>query len=422
MFSPYWRILSLPGAIAFSAAALVARMPYSMTGLATVLLVSARTGSYAEAGLVAAIGVLAGAVGAPALARLVDRYGQTLVMPIAGFGSAAGLSLLIWSIEAGWPTWCTWLAAAVGNGCFPPYGSAVRARWVHAVRNRSMLTTAFALEGAADEVVFILGPIIATVLSTTVHPAAGLVAAIVLGLLGGLLLAAQRSTAPPHGGRADDPGADHSLDWRQLLPVCVAAAGLGCLFGGIEVAIVAFSEEAGNRSYAGWLLAAWALGSLVAGVALGTLPGPGNPLRRLRVGAALLAASVALAAFAGTPALLGGLLVLSGLAIAPTIIAATQLAESASPSSRVTEGITWMTTGLTAGVAPGAALSGAAVDAWGASLAFIVPVAGGVLAAAAGWMIADRPARQVGPEPLAGETVDTSSARLGAGPGRRPDA
>jgi predicted MFS family arabinose efflux permease len=157
-------------------------------------------------------------------------------------------------------------------------------------------------------------------------------------------------------------------------------------------------------------------------VALGTLPGPGKPLRRLRVGAALLAASVALAAFAGTPALLGGLLVLSGLAIAPTIIAATQLAESASPSSRVTEGITWMTTGLTAGVAPGAALSGAAVDAWGASLAFIVPVAGGVLAAAAGWMIADRPARQVGPEPLAGETVDTSSARLGAGPGRRPDA
>jgi len=81
-----------------------------------------------------------------------------------------------------------------------------------------------------------------------------------------------------------------------------------------------------------------------------------------------------------------------------------------------------MTTGLTVGVAPGAAVAGAAVDAWGAAGGFWVPVGGGVLAAASAWMISESPARPVGPAGAAGETVDMSSAPLGADSGRRPDA
>lgn len=422
MLRTYRRILALPGAVAFSAAGLVARMPFSMAGLGIVLLVSERTGSYADAGVVAAVEVLAGAVASPALARLIDRHGQTAVIPVAAAGSAVGFALLVWSVEAGWPVGLTWAAAAVGGAGFPPYGSAVRARWAHAVTDRSMLTTAFALEGVVDEIVFILGPVLATLLATTVHPAAGLVAAVVASLVGGLLLAAQRSTAPPHATAAGRTGATEPLRWSLLGPLCGVAVGLGCLFGAMEVATVAFAEESGDRGYAGWLLAGWAFGSMLAGLVLGSLPGPGNPLRRLRVGAALLAATVAVAALAQAPLLLGLLLVLSGLAIAPTVIAATTLAEVASPPTRVTEGITWMTTGLTIGVAPGAALAGAAVDAWGASVAFVVPVAGGVLAAATGWLIRGRTARRAGSTAAPGKTVDMSSTPPGVDSGRRPHA
>lgn len=422
MLQPYRRILALPGARGFSAAGLLARMPYAMAGLGIVLLVSARTGSYAEAGLVAAVGVLAGAVASPPLAWLIDRYGQTLVMPVAGVGSALGLSLLIVSVESGWPTGWTLAAAAFGSACFPPYGSAVRARWVHAVTDRPMLTTAFALEGVADEVVFMLGPVVATVLATSWHPAAGLAAAIASGLTGGLLLAAQRSTAPPHSRGSDRVGGTEPLAWSRLGPLCVVALGLGCMFGSVEVVTVAFSEESGNRGYAGWLLGVWATGSMLAGLVLGTLPGPGRPLRRLRVGAAMLAATVAIASLASGPYLLAPLLLLSGVAIAPTVIAATTLAESYSPTARITEGITWMTTGLNVGVAPGAALAGAVVDAWGASPGFVVPVAGAALAAASGWMIRDFPASPVGPGAPAGEDVDKSSALPRADSGRRHDA
>ncbi len=422
MLQSYRRILALPGAAAFSAAGLVARMPYSMEGLGVVLLVSARTGSYAEAGVVAACAVLAGAVASPVLARLIDRYGQTLVMPAAGAGSTLGFGLLVLAVESGWPVGWTWAAAALGGACFPPYGSAVRARWAHAVQDRAQLTTAFAFEGVVDEIVFMVGPVVVTLLATGLHPAAGLVAAVTAGLVGGLLLAAQRSTAPPHTRPADRTDGHQPLLWSRLAPLCVVAAGLGCLFGSVEVVTVAFAEESGNRGYAGWLLAVWALGSMLAGLVLGALPGPGRPLRRLRLGAALLTVTVAVAALAPGPLLLGAVLLGSGLAIAPTVIAATTLAEAYSPRSRLTEGITWMTTGLTIGVAPGAALAGVAVDTWGASGGFAVPVAGGLLAALSGWMIRDLTARPVGPGAAPGETVDKSSTPTGVDPRRRHDA
>jgi len=75
-----------------------------------VLLVSVRTGSYTDAGVLAAVVVLAGAVGGPPLARLIDLFGQTVVIPVAGALSAVGFGLLIVAVEAGWPAEVSWLA------------------------------------------------------------------------------------------------------------------------------------------------------------------------------------------------------------------------------------------------------------------------------------------------------------------------
>ena len=59
MLDSYARVLRRPGALAFSAAGLVARLPISMVGLGIVLLVEERTGSYGLAGTVSAVFVLA---------------------------------------------------------------------------------------------------------------------------------------------------------------------------------------------------------------------------------------------------------------------------------------------------------------------------------------------------------------------------
>ena len=60
-----------------------------------------------------------------------------------------------------------------------------------------MLDTAFALEAVNDEIVFIVGPTLAALLSAAWHPWAGLATAAVFAAVGTALLVAQRSTEPP---------------------------------------------------------------------------------------------------------------------------------------------------------------------------------------------------------------------------------
>ena len=149
---------------------------------------------------------------------------------------------------------------------------------------------------------------------------------------------------------------------------------------------------------------------------------PGSALRRLRLGTVLLTATMASTMLATTPLVLAACLFGSGLAIAPTLIATVALVEETVPAARFTEGMTWLTTGVLIGVAPGAALCGAVVDAYGASTAFAVPVGGGALAAVLAWTIRPIPARRIGSGPAGDQTVAQSSAPGSADPGRRRDA
>ena len=121
-----------------------------------------------------------------------------------------------------------------------------------------------------------LGPILVTVLATAVHPVAGLAAAVGRGVLGTLAFAAQRSTAPPPHPRPRRRAAA-AVPWPTIVPLAVVCLALGILFGAAEVTTVAFAEEQGAKSYAGVLLALWALGSLLAGRS--PAPSPGGAAR-----------------------------------------------------------------------------------------------------------------------------------------------
>src|SRR3984957_19340512 len=77
---PYADIFRIPGAWRFSAAGVIGRMPMSMFGLGTILLISAATGKYGVAGTVSAVGSLGYAFTSPRIARLVDSRGQRRVL------------------------------------------------------------------------------------------------------------------------------------------------------------------------------------------------------------------------------------------------------------------------------------------------------------------------------------------------------
>lgn len=356
----YREMLTRRGALPMSLTALVARLPVSMMTLGIVVAVSSVYGSYGLAGQVSAAYVVGDAGLAIVQGRLVDRFGQRrmLCVDAALFVAATtGLTLAISSHAATpWPH----LWAALAGAAVPQVGAMVRARWAELADDEDQRHTAFAWESAADEVVYLSGPALVTTLSTAVAAQAGLVFALVVGGLGPLALALQRHTEPPSRGDAADR--DGAMPWRVVVPLAVAGAALGAVFGADEVATVAVASDLGHRPLAGVLLALLALGSLVAGLVAGTGDGDGDLLRRIRLGAAVLAVGFGVMSLLDTLWLLGALLLLTGLAVAPTMVAASSLVEGASPPGRLTEAMAWWQTGLSAGIAPGSWLAGVVAD------------------------------------------------------------
>jgi len=377
----YRQVLSDRRAVAFSLAGFVARLPLSMTGIGIVLLVSLTTRSFGQAGLLTAAATLTGAFVAPVWGRATDRVGQARVLLITVLINVVSVALLVTAIESSWPIAVS-LAAAVGVGIgFSLAGSAVRARWTLRLNGSPLLDTAFALEAMLDEVVFIIGPVLVTFLATALHPALGISVSAVVGLAGAVGLAAQRSSQPPIRSELHNHGGSSRLPWRVLVPVAIACVGLGMVFGAMEVNVVAFAKEAGVLPYAGLILMAWSFGSLVAGAVTGVITWRVPPARRFRVGATLLALSLLPLPFVSQPVAVALLLILSGMAIAPTLIASVGVTQSAVDQTRLIEALAWSSTGLAAGVAAGAAVVGHVIDSSGAQAGFVAVAIAGLLLA-----------------------------------------
>jgi len=381
--APYRRIFT-PATALFSLTGLVARLPISMVGLGIVLLAEHETGSYAFAGAVSAVALIANAAFAVPQGRLLDRLGQARVLPVLITVWGAGLAVAMLSLTADWPVWTTYLLAAVAGAALPSVGTCVRARWSHCLKDDpASLHTAFSFEAVADETVFLLGPIIVTMLATGVHPVAGLSAALAFGLVGTYVFAGLRSTEPAVHP-APETGTDRpAMPWFAVGTLTLLTFALGVLFGAAEVSTVAFAEEEGNQGAAGFLLAIWALGSLVAGLISGAIAWRQGPLVRLRWGALGMAAAMAPLALVPSIPVMGLVLLIGGFAISPTLIAAMSLAENVLPPARLTEGMMILQTGIALGLAPGAALAGVVIDASGASAAYLVSFGGGALVLAA---------------------------------------
>ena len=383
MLTTYRRILAVPGALLFSATGLVGRLPISMQGLGIVLLVVDVTGSYAYAGSVAGATTVANAAATIFQGRALDRLGQWRVLPALIVTWGAALALLIASVQGEWPRWSVLTLAVVAGLTLPPVGTCVRARWSYVLDEPRQVQTAYALESVVDEAVFITGPILVTALATAWDPVAGLAAAILAGVSGTLFLATQRATEPPGHPRvstADGKSAGPRMPWRTVVPLAVVALALGSLFGSAEVTTVAFAEEHGVPGVTGVLLAFWALGSLLAGVITGAVHWTKGPSTRLKMGTIALALGMAPLGFIDTVWVMAAALFLAGFAIAPSLIATLSLVEQRVPAARLTEGMAFIHTGLAAGLAPGAAISGLVVDAAGASPAYLVSAGAGLVA------------------------------------------
>ena len=392
MLRPYRVILTTPGALAFSASGLLARLPISMVGIGIVLMLSAEYNSYGLAGRVSAVYVITSALCAPQIARLVDARGQARVMRPATFATIGGLvALILVATASAQPVWL-YATAIVAGAPAGSFGSLVRARWSHALDDAQHLHTAYSLESALDEVVFVVGPVLAPVLATAVAPAAGLVVPILALLVGGLLFLSLTATEPPVLARADTRAADDATDGaaaprgrprsvmrsRGMLVLAAVFVAMGSIFGATDVSTVAFAQEHGSKGSAGFVLAAFALGSMLSGLGYGARRWVRPLWRRFANGVIALAVGVSLFFLATSIPALAAVMFVTGFAIAPTLINGNGLVQHFVAPGRLTEGLTWVGTTLGIGVSIGSSAAGMLIDEHGSRGGFaVVAVAAG---------------------------------------------
>ncbi|MFD7029995.1 MFS transporter [Streptomyces sp. NPDC059917] len=406
MPSPYRAIFAAPGSKRFSAAGFIGRMPLSMVGVGILTMISEITGRYGLASALTGTLALSAAAVGPQVSKLVDRHGQRRVLRPATLFAVLAVTGLLLAAANGWPDWTLFVFSALA-GCVPSVGSMIRARWTAIYRDTPSLHTAYSFESVVDEICFIFGPIIAIGLSTTWFPEAGPLLAAVCLLVGVWWLTAQRATEPephPHDEHADRTSALRSPGLQVLMGTFVAT---GAIFGSIDVATLAFADERGHKPLASVILAVWALGSCLAGIAFGLLHLKGRAERRWVLGICAMAVSMIPLLLAGNLPFLAVALFVSGLAIAPTMITTMALIEAHVPRAKLTEGMTWISTGLAVGVAVGSSVAGWVIDASGARSGYVVSIAAGGAAAAvafAGYRRLTRPAQGEEPSSDGGHT------------------
>jgi MFS family permease len=384
----YGQLLRTRGAWTFLLPGFAARQPFAMLTLSLVLLVQHTTGSYGAAGAVAAVTGVSMAVFAPYGGRLADRHGQRAVLlPGVLVHAAAALALTALAL-ADAPLWALFALAVPTGASVPQVGPMVRARWGVKLQGSPLMVTATAFESVTDELTFVLGPLLATALCTAVHPSAGLLTEAALTLVGGVLFAAQKGTQPVPGkalpadaeGGSPRAGSGSALGVPGVRVLVVAFLGIGSVFGGMQVALAAFTESIGEPGLNGVLYGVFAAGNMLSGVVCGAIAWKVAPRRRLLLAYTALAVTASLLWAGHSVAVLAAVGLLVGMCIAPALITGYTLVEDLVPAGSRTEAFTWLTGAVALGQAAAVTVAGQLEDRLWDGAGFLVPMGGTVAA------------------------------------------
>ena len=343
------------------AAQLVARFPNGMTSLAILLHVEQQTGSYGAAGIVLAAASVGQAVAGPVTSRWMGAWGMRRVLTLTSVVcvvAVLGLALLPLDL----PGYMS-LALLAGLST-PPVQAAVRTIYPKLV-NSGQLTPLFSLDASLQEIIWIVAPVVITLVSTQVGTTQGLLLVATILVLGGAWF-----ILSPEVGRVRIPRSRRAFGRVVLKPPVMLATVIGFLLIGaasaVEVGVVATFGHGGLE--AGLVLAVFSAGSLIGGLAFGHIPiGPWAMARRLlivTVGLSLTMASL-------NVFWLGGTLLFAGLGVAPALAVLFAITTASVKFSETAEAFGWAGTGQLIGAAAGSAVAGILIDQTGPAGAYL---------------------------------------------------
>lgn len=337
-------------------------LSFGMVSLALFLVAQRRSGSATLGGVtVAAFAVGSGAF-APVRGRLIDRRGARRLLQAFAAVYAGGLLAFAALAETSAPGWTLAGCAGLAGVSAPPLIATLRALWGRLV-DQALLRRAYALTSILGDVAGVGAPALGGLLFV-VTPALPLVVCALSGVAAALV--AGRAATPPMA--AESGG--HAIFTPELRLLVAVELALGSALGLVEVAVPTAAARWGDTVFSGFLLGAFALGSVAGGVWFGRRSWTASPRRRYVVATLVLAVALAAPAVASGPAALAALLVVAGLAYGPATISLFEALDVIA-SSRATEALTWVTTAGAAGAAAGSAVAGWATVRYGLAAPFL---------------------------------------------------
>ncbi|NUT59126.1 MAG: MFS transporter [Agromyces sp.] len=373
----YTDLLRTSGVARIIAAQLTARFPSGMLSLAFLLHVEQETGSYGAAGLVLAATSIGQAVAGPLTSRLMGRLGMRPVL-ITTLVICATAVVAIGVLPLTVPAYMA--VGLVAGLSTPPVQSAVRTIYPKMVNSRQ-LTPLFSLDASAQEIIWVVGPVVTTFVSTQIGTVWGILLAAAMMIGGGIWF-----ISSPELGRVRIPRSKRRFGAVLTRPPVMLATIVGFLLIGacaaVEAGVVAVFGHDGAE--AGVVLAIFSVGSLAGGLFLGHVPiGPWSTARRMFI----VFAGMALAAFLMDFWWLSATLFIAGIGIAPALAVLFAIVSASVKFSDTAEAYGWVGTGQLIGAALGSAVAGFLIDGYGAQGAFVAAAALallGVLAAVLG--------------------------------------
>ncbi len=370
----YRDLLRTPGVARIIVAQLTARFPNGMTSLAILLHIEQMTGSYGAAGLVLAATSVGQAVSGPVTSRWMGIWGIRRVLILTTAVCAAAILVLALVPMALPGSIVCGLLAGLST---PPVQSAVRTIYPKLVTSRQ-LTPLFSLDASLQEIIWVLAPVVITLVATQVGTVPALLLIVVFLIGGGAWF-----ISSPEVGRVRIPRARRGFGRVLGRPVVLLATVTGFLLIGataaVEAGVVATFGHGGLE--AGLVLAIFSLGSLTGGLAFGQIPIDRWAMaRRLTIFTIGVTATVLALTFWW----LGASLFVAGLGIAPALAVMFAMTSASVKFSETAEAYGWINTGQLIGAAAGSAVAGFLIDGAGPAGAFWA----GALFAVAGVLVA----------------------------------
>lgn len=382
---PYTRLLQAQGLGRLILSSVIGRIPMGASTLALVLFLQARTGSFADAGLVAGLYVLGLGATAPLVGRLLDGWGPRPVLGATALAYPVALGAVAALVLAGAATAWVCASAFVAGAALPPVTISMRALYPRVLSDPRSIRSAYSLDSAVVETVFVLGPALVALLAGMGAPIWALAVAALAGTSGALML--RRAPAvlgwgPREGGmRREWLGPLRSRRLRRLMVACVFYAAA---FGLFEMGVTGFAAARGAPALAGVFLALAGVGSVAGALVFGSHEWTAPPPRQFLGALGLMALGILLLAPIGGLYAFGLVVPLAAAPIGAVIASQSVLVSESAPRGMLAESFTWSTTGVLVGVSSGIAGGGALLEAASPAVVLMCAAASTLLALAWG--------------------------------------